>query len=206
MGPNGSGLEHCSGREWLKPARCKALAGQSYPTGGNRSKINRGATARLESATNVQKTRRPGWTPDDQHAQPAGGDMKKLQPILRICIRPGGLEGQICFTAITVLPGLTRFCLTIDLARVSLYWPDEQSIRSLRIYQNAGGSDLCVPSTLRSLISKRACGRSCRVQGTWYTNPPDGDYVRAVCRELCALGVGNVVVEAGPSERDSCYV
>jgi hypothetical protein len=34
----------------------------------------------------------------------------------------------------------------------------------------------------------------------------DGDYVRAVCRELCALGVGNVVVEAGPAAHDSCYV
>jgi hypothetical protein len=34
----------------------------------------------------------------------------------------------------------------------------------------------------------------------------DGEYVRAVCRELCALGVRNVVVEAGPTDRDSCYV
>jgi hypothetical protein len=33
----------------------------------------------------------------------------------------------------------------------------------------------------------------------------DGDYVRAVCRELCALGVANVVVESGPTTRDSCY-
>jgi len=34
----------------------------------------------------------------------------------------------------------------------------------------------------------------------------DADYVRAVCRELCALGVRKVVVEAGPTDRDSCYV
>jgi hypothetical protein len=34
----------------------------------------------------------------------------------------------------------------------------------------------------------------------------DGDYVRAVCHELCDFGVRNVVVEAGPADRDSCYV
>jgi hypothetical protein len=34
----------------------------------------------------------------------------------------------------------------------------------------------------------------------------DGDYVRAVCRELCELGVRNVVVEETSADRDSCYV
>ena len=62
------------------------------------------------------------------------------------------------------------------------------------------------PSTRRSSISEYGFWQILSRSGHVVYESAEGDYVRAVCRELCALGVRNVVVEAGPTDHDRCYV